>query len=168
MNPSYCCNLVSGRAVVATLLVAAAWACGGNVATGARDGGNDAGQDATTDARGPGVDAEGLDATPDHSDELAPLSCSTDMTVGSSSGGTQMDIQWLETCSDGNQYTADCWCPLGVCCCSKNGSYPGNCGPGGSTIGDAGAPYPCDAGSFIREPDAAGAAWSACGFPAGR
>jgi len=162
MNPSYCCNLVSGRAVVATLLVAAAWACGGHAATGARDDGNDAGQDATADARGPGVDADGLDAMPDHSDELAPLSC-TDMGQGGSSGGTQMDIEWSETCDDGNHYTADCWCPLGVCCCSKNGAYPGNCGPNG----DAGAPYSCDAGSFIREPDAAGAAWFACGFPAG-
>ncbi|HEY5243185.1 MAG TPA: hypothetical protein VIJ22_17010, partial [Polyangiaceae bacterium] len=89
MDPRYCCNLVSWRAVAATLLVAAASACGGNVATGARDDGNDAGQDATTDAHGLGADAEGLDATPDHSDELAALSCSTDMTVGGSSGGTQ-------------------------------------------------------------------------------
>ncbi len=159
---------------MATLSVAAAWACGGHVATGARDDGNDAGQDATTDARGPSVDAEGLDATPAHSDGLAPLSCSTDLTQGGSSGGTQMDIEWSETCNDGNHYIADCWCPLGVCCCSKNGAYPGNCGPGGSTIGDAGASYcgttspttaVCGAKGWACPPPSAGCGYAT--FPCG-
>jgi hypothetical protein len=96
-----------------------------------------------------------------------PVTCTVSGRGGSSGTGpgpdgglcSNMDVTLVETCNDGTQYRADCYClscGASNCCCSNS-----DAACGGFT-GEGGVPYsgPCDA--FFGPP---GPFLAACGFP---
>jgi hypothetical protein len=144
-----------GSRSILLLLAVAALACDGRT-SGETDGGqgSDGGSNdgsGSGSGSGSGGDASVVD------DANTPITCVHDPVVGGSSGGVEHDFQLVETCSDGNAYSVNCWCPAAVCFCTKNGANDGSYGPGY----DGGVPYSgcADAGWPSNT------AWPTCGYP---
>lgn len=133
------------------LACAALLACGGEISgvDGGTPGpdGSAGGPDAVSTADAPFFHQDAMSTS-----EVGPPGVVCDMLPSSGlTGDGGCEVEFIENCSDGTSYQADCSCPAGTCTCTEMSAMSGS---GGGGIPFTGCPS-CNAP----------AAWEACGFP---